>query len=130
MQPGMLAGNHCPLPYQQQPLLPLRMNTNVLLPCLLPAASALQTLNSFAGRLDPARALTDRQRVSQLVTSKVLGWARMGCTAGDVGRMLQEDAAEVRGCRAAALWWGRSSGCRAAARAGRGTGAAGRVYIN
>ena len=54
-----------------------------------------QTLTSFAGRVAPERALLDRERVSQLVTRKVLAWAGMGCMEGSLDRMLAEDAAEV-----------------------------------
>ena len=59
-------------------------------------------LSSFAGRLDPVRALLDLQRLERAVGERVLGWAFMGVGAAelDMTAVLAEDAAEVGPCDA------------------------------
>lgn len=72
--------------------------------CLIRPPARPQTLTSFAGRVAPERALLDRERVSQLVTCKVLAWAGMGCIEGSLDRMLAENAAEVSPASRACRW--------------------------
>ena len=60
-----------------------------------PHSPGAQVAGSFAWRVDPRRALFDRPRLDSAVVQRVLGWAALGCSAGELGAMLAEDAVEV-----------------------------------
>ena len=67
-------------------------------PCVCSAVPApAQVVGSFAWRVDPRRTLLDRPRLEREVVQRVLGWAALGCSAGELGAMLAEDATEVGG---------------------------------